>query len=151
MITSVVLKNSKRNEMIRSNKALTILAFIIVFGFITAIMVGFSVMTITKLKEINQANAFANMLLLLNFVILFSESIFHSLNTLYFSKDLSIFLRLPISPRKLIKAKIIDMIISQYQMESLMLGIPMVVYGIIMNMSIPFYFLVLGILIVLPI
>ena len=151
MITSVVLKNSKRNEVIKSNKALTILAFIIVFGFISAIMIGFSVMTISRLREINQSNAFVNMLLLLNFIILFSESIFHSLNTLYFSKDLGIFLRLPIKPVKLVKAKIIDMIISQYQMEALMLAIPMFVYGIIMNMSISFYLFVIGILIILPV
>ena len=87
-LTSVIIKNSKRNELINRNKLLMVLAFIIVFGFLAIIMIMFSSIATIKLGQIEQSYAFVNILLFMNFIILFSESIFHSLNTLYFSKDL---------------------------------------------------------------
>lgn len=150
-LTGVIIKNSKRQELTNTSKFLTIFAFLIVAGFLSSIMIGFSIMATTRLKEYNQAYAFVNMLFLMNFIVLFSESIFHSLNTLYFSKDLNVFLRLPIKPKDLVSAKIKDMIISQYEMEILMLAIPATIYGIIMNVSISFYVFLLVILLVLPI
>ncbi len=150
-LTSTVIKNSKRQELTNTNKFLSVFSFIIVASFLSVIMIVFSIMSITRLKEYEQAYAFVNILFLMNFLILFSESIFHSLNTLYFSKDLNIFLRLPIKSNDLISAKLKDMIISQYEMEILMLAIPAIVYGLLMNVSIQFYIYLLVILLILPI
>ena len=59
-LTSVVLKNSKRNELTNRSKVLIVIAFIIVFGFVAGIMIAASLMAIVKLAEIRQSYAFVN-------------------------------------------------------------------------------------------
>ena len=152
-LTSVILKNSRRRIVVASKKEniLAILAFFIVFGSIGAAMASFSYSITKQLQEINQAYTFTNILLLMNFFILFAKSIFESLNVLYFSKDLKVFLRMPIKPEKLLHSKMLNMIVSEYEMELIMLAIPMIVYGILTNVSFTFYIYMIAILLILPI
>ena len=113
-LTSVIFKNSRRRIIIANKKEniLGILAFFIVFGAIGATMAVFSYSITKRLQEINQAYTFTNILLLMNFFILFAKSIFESLNVLYFSKDLKVFLRMPIKPKDLLHSRMLNMIIS---------------------------------------
>lgn len=152
-LTKVVLKNSKRTDEYKSKKdaVLAFLAFFIVFSFLSGMMIFFSVTVTKQLVEIKQEYAFVNILLLINFFILFTKSVFESLNVLYFSKDLRIFLRMPIKSIDILNSKFLNMIISEYQMELIMLAIPMVVYGIIVNANILFYLYMLIILVFIPI
>ena len=130
-LIKLVIKNSKAGNGPKDIKerVLGILSFIIVFGTLSTVMAIASSYIIFRLRIIKQMNAFTNILLLMNFFILFAESIFETLNSLYFSKDLKQFLTMPIKPWKLILAKIINIIKSEYMMELLMLFIPMCVYG----------------------
>ena len=130
-LIKLVIKNSKAGNGPKDIKerVLSILSFIIVFGTLSTAMAIASSYIIYRLRIIKQMNAFTNILLLMNFFILFAESIFETLNSLYFSKDLKQFLTMPIKPWKLILAKIINIIKSEYMMELLMLFIPMCVYG----------------------
>ena len=130
-LIKLVIKNSKAGNGPKDIKerVLSILSFIIVFGTLSTVMAVASSYIIFRLRIIKQMNAFTNILLLMNFFILFAESIFETLNSLYFSKDLKQFLTMPIKPWKLILAKIINIIKSEYMMELLMLFIPMCVYG----------------------
>lgn len=130
-LIKLVIKNSKAGNGPKDIKerVLSILSFIIVFGTLSTVMAIASSYIIYRLRIIKQMNAFTNILLLMNFFILFAESIFETLNSLYFSKDLKQFLTMPIKPWKLILAKIINIIKSEYMMELLMLFIPMCVYG----------------------
>lgn len=152
-LTSVIFKNSRRRITIANTKEslLGILAFLIVFGFLGTSMAVFSISITKQLQEINQAYTFTNILLLFNFFILFAKSIFESLNVLYFSNDLKVFLRMPIKPVNLLHSKILNMIVSEYEMELLMLAIPMIVYGILTKASLVFYLYMVVILLVLPI
>lgn len=152
-LTSVIFKNSRRRITIANTKEslLGILAFLIVFGFLGTSMAVFSISITRQLQEINQAYTFTNILLLFNFFILFAKSIFESLNVLYFSNDLKVFLRMPIKPVNLLHSKILNMIVSEYEMELLMLAIPMIVYGILTKASLVFYLYMVVILLVLPI
>lgn len=152
-LTSVIFKNSRRRLTIANKKesVLAVLAFLIVFISIGATMAVFSVSITQKLQTINQTYTFTNILLLMNFFILFAKSVFESLNVLYFSKDLKVFLRMPIKPIKLLHSKILNMITSEYEMELIMLAIPMIVYGIITKASLMFYLYMVAILIFLPI
>ena len=72
------------------------LAFFIVFGTLAIAMIYFSYTITKKLQDIDQSYAFVNILLLMNFIVLFAKSVFESLNVLYFSKDLKLLLRMPI-------------------------------------------------------
>lgn len=152
-LTATIIKNSKRQEIQETikEKILSFIAFIIVFGFLAVTMISISYTVTYKLKEINQTYTFINILLLMNFIILFAKSVFESLNVLYFSKDLKQLLRMPIKSKDIVHAKLINMIISEYQMEVIMLAIPMIIYGIIMKVSILFYLYMLIALIILPV
>lgn len=152
-LTNVVLKNSKRkdNQLTNKSKILEFISFLIVFVFLSTAMIYFSYTVTVELKEVNQTYAFINILLLMDFVILFTKSVFESLNVLYFAKDLKILLRMPLKPRSILHAKIFNMIISEYQMEIIMLAIPMVVYGIFTNVESLFYIYMIFTLLLLPI
>lgn len=152
-LTSVILKNSRRRIVIANKKenVLGVLAFLIVFGAIGATMAVFSFSITKQLQEINQTYTFTNILLLMNFFILFAKSVFESLNVLYFSKDLKVFLRMPIKPKDILHSKIFNMIVSEYEMEVIMLAIPMIVYGILTKASFLFYVYMIAILLILPV
>ncbi len=154
-LTSVIFKNEARRDIGANDgikgKILSALSFIIVFSALAGFMIWASIYITEKLETINQPYAFINTMLLGNVLILFLESIFQILNSLYFSKDLKILLRMPIKPKDIIYSKLIKLITSEYQMEIIMLAIPMIVYGIIYQVSLLFYLYVIGILIVLPV
>lgn len=151
-LTSVILKNSNRKNQV-DKKAIFLdgLAFLIVFTTIGLTMIYFSYTITKKLSEIGQSYAFVNILLLMNFIVLFGKSIFESLNVLYFSKDLKLLLRMPLKPKDLLHSKILNMIISEYEMETIMLAIPMMIYGISEQVSLTFYMYMLIILLLLPV
>lgn len=147
-LTKVIFKNSKRGD---KASFLSVLAFFIVFGTLGLAMVLISTVVTKSLDEINQTYAFINILLLMNFLILFGKSIFESLNLLYFSRDLKILLRMPIKPINILHSKFINMIISEYEMEAIMLAIPMIIYGSITKASPLFYIYAAIILLILPV
>lgn len=147
-LTKVIFKNSKRTD---KSGFLALLAFAIVFGSLGIAMILISTVVTKSLEKINQTYAFINILLLMNFLILFGKSIFESLNLLYFSKDLKILLRMPIKPIEILHSKFINMIISEYEMEAIMLAIPMIIYGDITKAGIMFYIYAVIVLLILPI
>ena len=81
-LTKVIFKNSKRTD---KSGFLALLAFAIVFGSLGIAMVLISTAVTKSLEKINQTYAFINILLLMNFLILFGKSIFESLNLLNFT------------------------------------------------------------------
>lgn len=152
-ITSIIIKNSRRQEKQETikEKILSVIAFLIVFLSLAITMVLTSIYVTKELGKINQEYTFINILLLMNFIILFGKSIFESLNALYFSKDLKILLRMPIKSKDIVNGKLINMILSEYQMETIMLAIPMIVYGILTKAGALFYTYMIIILAILPI
>ena len=133
-LDSVIFKNSRRRDerigKSANEKLFSVLSFVVVFVFFAIVMIGISKYVTKKLDEFKQTYAFVNILLLINFFILFTKSIFESLNVLYFSKDLNILLRMPLEPISILHSKLTNMFISEYLTEILMLAIPMMVYGI---------------------
>ena len=152
-ITSIIIKNSRRQEKQETikEKILSAIAFLIVFLSLAITMIVTSIYVTKELGKINQEYTFINILLLMNFIILFGKSIFESLNALYFSKDLKILLRMPIKSKDIVNGKLINMILSEYQMETIMLAIPMIVYGILTKAGVLFYAYMIIILAILPI
>lgn len=155
VITDIVFKNDRRREKISktgvSGRLLSFLSFAIVFGTLAGFMIWASIYITKKLKGIEQPFAFINIMLLGNFGIIFVESIFQAINILYFSKDLKVFLRMPIKPRDIVNAKMLKIITSGYEMETIMLAIPMIVYGIMTKVGFQFYLYIPVLLIVLPV
>ena len=153
-LTKVIFKNAYRKDNVNKNitaKLLSAFVFVIIFGTISSLMAFASYSLTNQLIEVDQAPAFINIILLIMIVFLFSRSVFESLNNLYFSKDLKIFLRMPIKPLQLVRSKIKNMIVSEYLMELMLLASPIIVYGIIMNVNYVFYIYSAIILLLLPI
>lgn len=154
-LLTVIFKNSKRQDSTgntdKRQNLLSVISFLIVFGSLAISMIIISYGITKKLIEINQEYMFINILLLMDFAILFVKSIFESLNVLYFSKDLKLLLRLPLRPSNIVNSKMLKMIESEYQMEIIMLAIPMIVFGILTKVKALFYLYTFIILIVLPI
>ncbi len=152
-LVSVIFKNTRRAEKFKTKKdsALATLAFLIVFCFLAGLMSIFSYSITKQLIKIQQEFAFVNLLLLVNFLLLFAKSIFESLNVLYFSKDLKILLRMPIKSIDILHSKLLNLIVSEYQMEFIMLAIPMIVYGITTGANFLFYLYMLVVLIFIPV
>ena len=153
-LTKVIFRNAYRKDNVNKEitaKLLSVLVFFIIFGTISTLM-GFASYKLTyQLIEVDQAPAFINIILLIMILFLFSRSVFESLNNLYFSKDLKIFLRMPIKPLQLVRAKILNMIVSEYLTEAMILVSPIVVYGVIMKVGITLYIYSLIILLLLPV
>ena len=104
-LTKVIFKNAYRRDNVNKDITAKILSAF-VFGTISSLMAFASYRLTNQLIEVDQAPAFINIILLIMIVFLFSRSVFESLNNLYFSKDLKIFLRMPIKPLQLVKSKI---------------------------------------------
>ena len=86
----IIFKNSRRRDerigISTNEKLFSALSFIVVFAFFAIIMIGISIYVTRRLDEFEQTYAFVNILLLINFFILFTKSIFECLNVLFFSK-----------------------------------------------------------------
>ena len=154
-VTKVIFKNDNRRN-IATNDGIrgmffNVIAFIIVFGSIGGFMTWASVYMTRKLDAINQGYAFINIMLLGNFLILFFESIFQILNSLYYSRDLKILLRMPIKPRDIVHGKLLKLIVAEYQMESIMLMIPMIVHGVMHSVGLEYYLYTAIIMLILPV
>lgn len=154
-LTSIIFKNEIRTKQGKNSsfttKSFSVLSFLIVFCSLAGFMTWSSIYITKKLQETNQTSAFINIMLAGNLLILFTESIFQVLNILYFSKDLKVYLRLPIKSSHIIHGKLLKLVTSEYPMEIIMLAIPMLVYGIISGVSMQFYIYIPIILLILPI
>ena len=73
-LVSVIFKNTRRADKFKTKKEslLAVLAFMIVFGFLAGLMSIFSYSITKQLIKINQEFAFINLLLLINFLLLFA-------------------------------------------------------------------------------
>lgn len=151
-LTNVTLKNARKDKKeTNKEKILGTISFLIVFATLSSLMIVTSYIFTKELEEIGKPYLFVNILLLANFIILLYSSIFSSINTLYFSKDLKLLLRMPLKSKDIIEAKIAEMIVNEYQMESILLAVPMIVYGILTKATSLFYIYSFIVLLLLPI
>ena len=154
-VTSVILKNDRRRKQSEQNtltaKIFAKLSFLIVFCTLAGAMIGASIYITKKFQILGRPYAFIQLMLYGNFGILFFESIFQVLSSLYFSKDMRILLRMPIKSSEIVHAKLLKMIMAEYEMEIIMLAIPMTVYGFLNRVGLVYYLYIPAILLVLPI
>lgn len=150
-LTTITIKNSRKDKKnTYKERILTGISFFIIFATLSSLMIVTSYIFTKELEKIGMPYLFINILLLANFFILLFSGIFSSINTLYFSKDLKLLLRMPIKSKDIVKAKIAEIIINEYQMEMILLAIPMIVYGILTEASLMFYLYGAIVLLLLP-
>lgn len=154
LLTRVLLKSSKSNTKKTNTKTIskffTFLAFLFVYIYLATIIGYVSYQAISSLMLINRQEIFLNLSFvgLLGFSIF--QSIFTSLNVLFFSKDLDTLLPLPIKPYKIIMAKFNCLVVSQYIMYFVVALPILLVYGYLLNMGILYYIYSILILLIFP-
>lgn len=154
-LTKVFLKNSfsRTNEKmgIDTKSKAKVLLYLLLFMYFSGIAIFFSYELISGLIEIQQETVFIGLILLMVLGIVFVQTIFSSINTLYFTKDNEYLLPLPLKPYQIILARTNVMLISEYLVVFLIGFIPLLIYGILTGCEIGYYFIMIISLIVLPI
>jgi len=139
-LTKILLKNSlnKNNGKQNSEKGKIIL-YILVYGYIVGFVAYVSYACISSLISLNQEILFLNICFSGVIFLGIIQTLFTSLNFLFFSKDIENLLPLPITPLKIIMSKFNCIIISQYFVCTAILFPVLITYGVLLNCTIQFY------------
>lgn len=152
LLTKILLKNSlnKNNGKQNSEKGKIIL-YILVYGYIVGFVAYVAYACISSLIPLNQEILFLNICFSGVIFLGIIQTLFTSLNFLFFSKDIENLLPLPITPLKIIMSKFNCIIISQYFVCTAILFPVLITYGVLLNCAIQFYLVSLLIIALLPI
>ena len=157
-LTKIFLKNSFSNMSsgmgISNNgksKIASKILYTILFIYLAGIIIFFSYNIIDGLKMIQQETVFVGMILFMVLAITAIQTIFSSINILYFTKDNEYLLPLPLKPYQIIFARTNVMLITQYLIIFLVGIIPLTLYGILTNANSTFYILMLISIVLIPI
>lgn len=155
LLTKVLLKssasNTKKTDTKLVSKFFTFLTFLFVYVYLAGLMGYMTYKIFLTLRMFNQEKIFLNVFFIGIFGFSVFQTIFTSLNVLFFSKDIEALLPLPIKPYKIIMAKFNCLIISQYLMYAVA-AIPVLgMYGYLCNMGILYYIYSFLIILVFPV
>jgi len=137
-LTKIFLKN--REVKTKSGKKRSGLkGWIIIFIYVAACMSFISYDTTISLMTINDESLMVKIGLLFIIAFLLIRSFFTTINYLYFSKDNESLITLPIKPYKLVMAKFLFLIISEYFMIFATAFPMLITNGVVRGMPVPFY------------
>ncbi len=150
LLTKILFKGSlnknKKNDKKGSNLGKIVL-FTALYAYLAGIVGYISYEAIRSLMEINQEAVFFNICFVGMIGMTIIQTVFNSLNILFFSKDIEYLIPLPISSIKIIMAKFNCLIISSYIINAIVILPVLVVYGVLLKLGITFY--IVGLLVVL--
>ena len=157
-LTKIFLKSSLSNMNTKmgmpsnvKGKYLSKILYTLLFLYLAGIIIILSYGMINGLKGIHQETAFIGLILFSILGITTVQSIFSSINILYFTKDSEYLLPLPLKPYQIILARTNVLIILEYIITILVGLIPLTLYGILTNMGILYYITMIISLVLLPI
>ena len=156
-MTKIFLKSSmqKMDEQFGVSGKKTSAMKVILYGLLLLYLLGFvglfSYNIIGALKSVNQETMFIGLILLLVLGITMVQTIFSSINILYFTKDTDSLLPLPIKPYQIIWARTNVIILVEYLIDIIVGLVPLVIYGIMLNCGITYYISVILTILLLPI
>lgn len=157
LLTKIFLKSSlqKMSDQYDLSNKKGLKAKIGIYAFLILYLLGvvglLSYALIDNLKTINQETTFVGLVLLLVFGVTVIQTIFSSINILYFTKDTEAILPLPLKPYQIILARTNVIIILSY-IFNLIIGLfPLIIYGIIIKCNAWYYISSILALIILPV
>lgn len=156
-LTNVFLKssfsnyNSKMGIQTGSKKKLPKVLYFILILYLIAIFAFLSYNLIDGFIKIHQEKVFIGMILFGIIGFAAFQSIFSSINSLYFTKDSEFILPLPLKPYQIISARTIVLILLEYIIEFFIGFVPLVMYGYQTGSGILYYITMLIALILIPI
>ena len=154
-LTKIFLKNSFSNMDARmgiSTKSKSkILIYGILFLYFAGLIIFLGYNLLDGLIAIHQETVFVGMILFMIFGLAIIQTIFSSINILYFTKDSEYLLPLPLKPYQIILARTNVMLIAEYVIIFLIGFIPLVMYGILTGAGIVYYLTTILAVILVPI
>ena len=156
-LTNVFLKssfsnyNSKMGIQTESKKKLPKVLYFMLILYLIAIFAFLSYNLIDGFIKIHQEKVFIGMILFGIIGFAAFQSIFSSINSLYFTKDSEFILPLPLKPYQIISARTIVLILLEYIIEFFIGFVPLVMYGYQTGSGILYYITMLIALILIPI
>ena len=157
LLTKIFLKSSmqKMNEQYgasdKKSRKLQIMLYVFAALYIIGIIYIFSYNIIDGLRSINQETTFIGLILLLVLGMTVVQTIFSSINLLYFTKDTDSLLPLPIKPYQIIWARTNVLILVEYLINIIIGIVPLVIYGIMLNCNAMYYVSAVLAVLLLPI
>ena len=154
-LTKIFLKNSFSNMDARmgiSTKSKSkILIYGILFLYFAGLIIFLGYNLLDGLIAIHQETIFVGMILFMIFGLAIIQTIFSSINILYFTKDSEYLLPLPLKPYQIILARTNVMLIAEYVIIFLIGFIPLVMYGILTGAGIVYYITTILAVVLIPI
>ena len=154
-LTKIFLKNSFSNMDARMGISTKSKSKIIVYGLLFLYFAGLIIFLgynlLDGLIAIHQETIFVGMILFMIFGLAIIQTIFSSINILYFTKDSEYLLPLPLKPYQIILARTNVMLIAEYLIIFLIGFIPLVMYGILTGAGIVYYLTMILAVILVPI
>ena len=154
-LTKIFLKNSFSNMDARmgiSTKSKSkILIYGILFLYFAGLIIFLGYNLLDGLIAIHQETVFVGMILFMIFGLAIIQTIFSSINILYFTKDSEYILPLPLKPYQIILARTNVMLIAEYVIIFLIGFIPLVMYGILTGAGIVYYITTILAVVLIPI
>ena len=154
-LTKIFLKNSFSNMDARMGISTKSKSKIIVYGLLFLYFAGLIIFLgynlLDGLIAIHQETIFVGMILFMIFGLATIQTIFSSINILYFTKDSEYLLPLPLKPYQIILARTNVMLIAEYVIIFLIGFIPLVMYGILTGAGIVYYLTMILAVILVPI
>lgn len=136
---------------IRKKSKSQITLYILLFAYLIGLMWFLSTKIINVLKEINAEAVFIDLVFMMVFFLNILQTVFSSINLLYFSKDTDSILTLPLKPYQIILARTNVMIILEFAVNMLIGLVPLIIYGVKLNCGVLYYISVIIGLLLLPI
>ena len=154
-LTKIFLKNSFSNMDARmgistKSKSKTLI-YAILFLYFAGLIILFGYNLLDGLIAIHQETIFVGMILFMIFGFAVVQTIFSSINILYFTKDSEYLLPLPLKPYQIILARTNVMLIAEYAIIFLIGFIPLVMYGILTGAGILYYVTIILAVVLVPI
>ena len=154
-LTKIFLKNSFSNMDARmgiSTKSKSkILIYGILFLYFAGLITFLGYNLLDGLIAIHQETIFVGMILFMIFGLAIIQTIFSSINILYFTKDSEYLLPLPLKPYQIILARTNVMLIAEYVIIFLIGFIPLAMYGVLTGAEIVYYVTMVLAVILVPI
>ena len=154
-LTKIFLKNSFSNMDARMGISTKSKSKIIVYGLLFLYFAGLITFLgynlLDGLIAIHQETIFVGMILFMIFGLAIIQTIFLSINILYFTKDSEYLLPLPLKPYQIILARTNVMLIAEYVIIFLIGFIPLVMYGILTGAGIVYYITMILAVVLIPI
>ncbi len=154
-LTKIFLKTSfsnmdaKMGVSTKSKGKFLLYAFLVLYFGGLIILLSYNLLT--GLIAIHQETVFIGMILFMIFGLAIFQSIFSSINILYFTKDTEYLLPLPLKPYQIIFARTNVMLIAEYVLIFLVGLIPLAMYGVLTGAGVFFYIKMVLAVILVPI